>query len=162
MWYRWNVHRSAESRIAGPAWKLIEFERLPADAPELNPVVAMWSHAKYAKLANYVPDDADGLDVAVRASLSDQTRNIRLTRSYFKTARLRIQTGSLALQPSIVQVPALTMREKTLRPVPRAIDDRQSVDGSLSVNETATKCFTPAAARGNARLLGDAGSASES
>ncbi len=90
VWDRWNVHRSAESRIGRRAWKRIEFERLPAYAPELNPVEAMWSHAKYTKLANYVPDDAHQLDAAVRASLSDQARNNQLKRSYFKTARLRI------------------------------------------------------------------------
>jgi transposase len=90
VWDRWNVHRSAASRIAAAGWKHIEFEPLPAYAPELNPVEAMWSHAKYAKLANYVPDDADELDLAVRASLKDQVRNHRLKRSYFNTAQLRL------------------------------------------------------------------------
>lgn len=90
VWDRWSVHRSAAQRIAAVRWKRIEFEWLPAYAPELNPVEAMWSHAKYAKLANYVPDDADDLDVAVRASLTNQSRNHRLKRSYFKTAQLRL------------------------------------------------------------------------
>lgn len=90
VWDRWSVHRSAASRIAQAGWKGIEFEPLPAYAPELNPVEAMWSHAKYADLANYVPDDADDLDAAVRASLNDQSRNQRLKRSYFKTAQLRL------------------------------------------------------------------------
>ena len=90
VWDRWSVHRSAASRIMAAGWKRIEFELLPAYAPELNPVEAMWSHAKYAKLANYVPDDVDDLDAAVRASLKDQSRNHQLKRSYFKTAQLRL------------------------------------------------------------------------
>jgi transposase len=90
VWDRWNVHRSAARCIAAAHWKHIEFEPLPAYAPELNPVEAMWSHAKYAKLANYVPDDADDLNAAVRASLSDQSRNHQLKRSYFKTAQLKL------------------------------------------------------------------------
>jgi len=90
VWDRWNVHRSAARQIADAGWKRITFEQLPAYAPELNPVEAMWSHAKYADLANYVPDDADELDAAVRASLKDQSRNHRLKRSYFKTAQLKI------------------------------------------------------------------------
>jgi transposase len=90
VWDRWSVHRSAARRIAAARWKRIEFELLPAYAPELNPVEAMWSHAKYADLANYVPDDADDLDDAVRASLKNQSRNHRLKRSYFKTAQLRL------------------------------------------------------------------------
>lgn len=90
VWDRWSVHRSAASRIAAARWKRIEFEPLPAYAPELNPVEAMWSHAKYADLANYVPDDVDELDDAVRASLRDQSRNHQLKRSFFKTAQLRL------------------------------------------------------------------------
>jgi transposase len=90
VWDRWSVHRCAARRIAAARWKHIEFELLPAYAPELNPVEAMWSHAKYTKLANYVPDDADQLHAAVCASLKDQSRNRRLKRSYFKTAQLKL------------------------------------------------------------------------
>jgi transposase len=90
VWDRWSVHRAAAQRIAGAGWKRIQWEWLPAYAPELNPVEAMWSHAKYADLANYVPDDADDLAVALGASLRNQSRNQQLKRSYFKTAQLRL------------------------------------------------------------------------
>jgi transposase len=90
VWDRWNVHRCAARRIAAARWKQIEFEPLPAYAPELNPVEAMWSHAKYADLANYVPDDANDLAAAVHASLNGQSQNHQLKRSYFKTAQLRL------------------------------------------------------------------------
>ena len=90
VWDRWNAHRSAASRITAAGWKRVTFEWLPAYAPELNPVEAMWSHAKYADLANYVPDNADDLDAAVHASLKHQSRNHRLKRSCFKTAQLRL------------------------------------------------------------------------
>ena len=89
-WDRWSAHRSAEKRIAEKGWKHIEFEQLPAYAPELNPVEAMWSHAKYADLANYVPDDVDELDDAVHESLNRQARDNRLKLSFFKTAQLRL------------------------------------------------------------------------
>lgn len=90
VWDRWSVHRSAEKRIAKLGWKHIEFESLPAYCPELNPVEAMWSHAKYADLANYVPDDVNKLNEAVHASLDDQARDHRLKISFFKTAQLRL------------------------------------------------------------------------
>lgn len=90
VWDRWSVHRAAAQRIAAAGCKRIQWEWLPAYAPELNPVEAMWSHAKYADLVNYVPDDVDHLDVAVRDSLSDQSQNQQLKRSYFKTAQLRL------------------------------------------------------------------------
>jgi transposase len=90
VWDRWNVHRAAAKRINAAGWKEIEFEWLPAYAPELNPVEAMWSHAKYSDLANYVPDDVEELNVAVHDSLNQQARHLSLKRSYFKTAQLRI------------------------------------------------------------------------
>lgn len=88
VWNRWNVHRA--KRIVAAGWKGIEFELLPAYAPELNPVEAMWSHAKYSDLANDVPDDVEELNVAVHDSLDQQARHLSLKRSYFKTAQLRI------------------------------------------------------------------------
>jgi len=90
VWDRWSVHRSAERQIAKLGWKHIEFEQLPAYCPELNPVEAMWSHAKYADLANYVPDNVDELNDAVHASLDDQAHDHRLKLSFFKTAQLRL------------------------------------------------------------------------
>jgi transposase len=41
--------------------KNVEFEWLPAYAPELNPVEARWSNTKYSDLANFVPDDTPHL-----------------------------------------------------------------------------------------------------
>jgi transposase len=90
VWDRWSVHRAAQKRIAKLGWRGIEFEQLPAYCPELNPVEAMWSHAKYADLANFVPDDVEELDDAVHASLDDQAPNHRLKLSFFKTAQLRL------------------------------------------------------------------------
>jgi hypothetical protein len=40
----------------------LTLERLPAYAPDLNPVEAVWSWLKYGQLANYVPDDIPGRD----------------------------------------------------------------------------------------------------
>jgi transposase len=42
--------------------KRLTLERLPAYAPELNPVEAVWSWLKYGRLANYVPGGASELD----------------------------------------------------------------------------------------------------
>lgn len=40
----------------------LRLERLPADAPELNPVEPIGGWLKYGELANFVPDDLDHLD----------------------------------------------------------------------------------------------------
>ena len=42
--------------------KRLTLERLPAYAPDLNPVEVVWSWLKYGQLANYVPDGVAELD----------------------------------------------------------------------------------------------------
>lgn len=42
--------------------KRLRLVRLPAYAPDLNPVEAVWSWLKWGRLANYVPDDLNELD----------------------------------------------------------------------------------------------------
>ena len=43
----------------------LTLERLPAYAPALNPVEAVWSWLKYGQLANFVPDGIPELDIEV-------------------------------------------------------------------------------------------------
>ena len=47
----------------------LSVERLPAYAPELNPVEAVWGWLKYSRLANYVPADVQGLEDAAQDEL---------------------------------------------------------------------------------------------
>lgn len=89
-WDRWSVHRSAENKIAASRLTNVHFEYLPAYAPELNPVEAVWSHAKYGDLANFVPDDVPQLKRQVRSSLKKHQSDHQLKLSFFKTAQLRI------------------------------------------------------------------------
>ena len=90
VWDRWSVHRAAAKRFSNFSKADIEFEWLPAYAPELNPVEAWWSHTKYADLANFVPEDTDVLTEAVEDSLQDQATKHQLKHSFFKTAKLSI------------------------------------------------------------------------
>ena len=87
---RLNVHRSAvrQLRDAGASWLKVEW--LPAYAPDLNPVEAMWCHAKCSRLANYVPNDIDELRDAVIDSVGDLHHDDRLKYSFFQTAELQI------------------------------------------------------------------------
>jgi transposase len=86
VWDRWNVHRSAAKRLARHRWLQIEY--LPAYAPELNPVEAMWNHTKYSDLANFIPDDAGHLSKSIVASLSEQRSDPHLKYSFFRYANL--------------------------------------------------------------------------
>lgn len=86
---RWSVHRSAVRRIQERhAWLQVEW--LPAYAPDLNPVEAMWSYTKYGDLANYLPADVAELEHTVLDSLADQHYDQRLKQGYFKRAGLSL------------------------------------------------------------------------
>lgn len=89
-WDRWQVHRSAARRIRASKMRDVEIEWLPAYAPELNPVEARWSDAKFGKLANFVPEDTPELKRTVRHTLKAQKLNPRTKRSYFETAKLKL------------------------------------------------------------------------
>jgi hypothetical protein len=65
-WDRWQVHRSAAKRFAASRIKNIDFEWLPAYAPELNPVEPRGSHATFGRLANCGPEDTPELRRSVR------------------------------------------------------------------------------------------------
>jgi len=80
----------SSSGVARTDKKGIEFELLPAYARELNPVEAMWRHAEYSDLADYVPDDVEELGLAVHDSLNQRARHLAHKRFYFKTAQRRI------------------------------------------------------------------------
>lgn len=90
IWDRWPVHRAAAKRIAASRMQGIEFEWLPAYAPELNPVEPRWSQTKYGDLANYVPNDTRQLKAAVRRSLKVQHRKQQLKLAFFTSAKLKL------------------------------------------------------------------------
>lgn len=94
-WDRWQVHRSAAKQLAASRLKQVEFEWLPAYAPELNPVEPRWSHAKFGKLANFTPDDTAQLKRSVRSTLKNQSHSNRLKQSFFTAAKLPLRRGHL-------------------------------------------------------------------
>lgn len=91
---RYSVHRKAVRllREAGVNWIAVEW--LPAYAPDLNPVEAVWNHTKHADLANLIPDDVDHLFDEVLDSLDDLALNTRLKRSFFHWAQLPFEPSA--------------------------------------------------------------------
>ena len=87
---RLGAHRAAVKRLRqrGASWLTVEW--LPAYAPDLNPVEALWSHAKYTALANFVPDDVDHLNDAVVEAVGDTHFKPPLLQSFFHAAKLHL------------------------------------------------------------------------
>ena len=87
---RWSVHRSGMRRLQARFGSKVQVEWLPAYAPELNPVEQVWSHTKYADLANHIPQDVDALAEAVGRSIEDTQSRPFLLRSFFRHAKLKL------------------------------------------------------------------------
>ena len=85
---RWSVHRCAAKRLRTHFGKRIHVEWLPAYAPDLNPDEQVWNRTKYSDLANFIPDDATHLGLAVADSLRRTRRQQKLLRSFFQHAKL--------------------------------------------------------------------------
>lgn len=90
VWDRWSVHRKAARLLAARVGTAIDFEWLPPYAPELNPTEQVWTHTKYADLANFIPEDLAHLRSEVAASITSQRSTPRLLRSFFDHAQLRL------------------------------------------------------------------------
>ena len=87
---RYSVHRSAIRmlREAKASWFYVEW--LPPYAPDLDPVEAVWNHAKCVDLVNFVPNDLEELYDAVIESMNMQAKNPLLKKSYFEFAGLKL------------------------------------------------------------------------
>jgi putative transposase len=65
VWDRGNNHKGPVVRKFLARNKRLTLAMLPAWAPDLNPVEAVWSWLKYGELANFVPDGVGPLDEEV-------------------------------------------------------------------------------------------------
>jgi transposase len=68
--------------------KRLRLERLPAYAPDLNPVEAVWSWLKWGRLANFVPDDLRELDDWVMEYLIELKHAPELLRALWERSDL--------------------------------------------------------------------------
>ena len=66
----------------------IEWEYLPAYAPELNPVEYIWAYWKQHELPNVCPKDYWQLGEAARRTLRRMRRRPRIIRSFWEQAQL--------------------------------------------------------------------------
>jgi transposase len=85
IWDSLPGHRAAAKVLEGPG---LHVEFLPGYAPELNPVEWVWSQAKYAEMANWVPEDTDELEERYHDTLAGFNQEQALLRSFFAGAKL--------------------------------------------------------------------------
>ncbi len=81
--------------------KRLTLERLPAYAPDLNPVEAVWSWLKYGQLANFVPGDIPGLDDEVVERLVELKFDTDLLRALWDGSDLPFPERGIHTQGSL-------------------------------------------------------------
>lgn len=89
VWDRLPAHRSQMVRDflqSLDGW--IEWEYLPAYAPELNPVEYIWAYWKQHELPNVCPKDYWQLGEAARRTLRRMRRRPRIIRAFWEQAQL--------------------------------------------------------------------------
>lgn len=89
IWDGAAIHRSALVRdyLASTQGQVIA-ERLPAYAPELNPVEYMWGHLKYHEIANLITTQAWELSLEATAALRRMRRRPSIIAACFTQAEL--------------------------------------------------------------------------
>ena len=89
IWDGLPAHRSRLVReFVAQQGGALELERLPAYAPELNPVEYIWGYSKQHELPNLCPKDFAHLSWAARQALGRMHRRPRLVESFWKQAEL--------------------------------------------------------------------------
>lgn len=68
----------------------IQLERLPAYAPELNPVEYIWSYLKCHEVVHFCPHDFGELTTFARRRLASMQRRSKLVASFWKQAELAL------------------------------------------------------------------------
>jgi putative transposase len=87
---RGNMHHGEPvDALLGDVDRLVGFEPLPAYAPELNPVEAVWKWLKYDALANFAPRDVPHLDRVVNDRLYALHRDQPRLRTFLASTPLR-------------------------------------------------------------------------
>jgi len=89
IWDGLQAHRSHEvQEYLGDNWSWLMIERLPAYAPELNPVEGLWSWTKGSAVANFCPDGLGPIRQRVRQGRNRVARRNDLIESFLHKAGL--------------------------------------------------------------------------
>jgi hypothetical protein len=97
LWDRSNVHdRSKVVRAFLAKHPEIRAKKFPGYAPELNPDESVWGHAKYARLANFTPEDTAELRRVLLEELERLDQRPELLATFIRHAGVRLRLPQLS------------------------------------------------------------------
>jgi transposase len=97
LWDGANIHdRSRAVRRYLAKHPEVHTERLPAYAPETNPDEGVWQHTKYARLANFAPEDTRQLRRALIEELDRLHRRPDLLQAFLRHAEVPVRLQKLS------------------------------------------------------------------
>ena len=88
LWDGGTNHKGPFIRAVGADFPRLHLERLPAYAPDLNPVEFLWSHLKHGCMPNFIPQDVQHLDQVVQAHLRAAGQSPGLLKQLWKGSKL--------------------------------------------------------------------------
>ena len=99
IWDNGSNHQGALLRefLATRAGRRLHLERLPAYAPELNPVEWVWAHVKHGRLANFVPCHVRHLERVVQGHLLAVGKAPGLLRQLWKGSDLPLPVNGTSI-----------------------------------------------------------------
>ncbi len=97
VWDGGSNHKGPAIRALLARFPRLTLERLPAYAPDLNPVEMIWSYLKHGLMANFVPADVMELERVVLAHLASVRGDPRLIKSLWAGSELPFPDRKLAI-----------------------------------------------------------------
>ena len=88
VWDGGSNHKGPLIRALCARQPRLHLERLPAYAPDWNPVEFLWSHVKYARLPNFVPASLSHLDQTIRCELDAVRQTPALLKALWHGSKL--------------------------------------------------------------------------
>lgn len=88
VWDGGSNHKGPLVRELLARFPRLHLERLPAYAPDHNPVEMVWAHLKHGQMANFVPRHVHHLDRVVRGHLTELGRRPGLIRALWDGSKL--------------------------------------------------------------------------
>ena len=97
VWDGGSNHKGPLIRAFCACHPRLHLERLPAYAPDFNPVEEVWSHLEYGQLPNFVPASLSHLDQTVRSHLQSVGPTPRPAQSPLARLQTTLPTFHLCL-----------------------------------------------------------------